>query len=99
MNQGQRLIACLLTVIAVLLAGILWVQIADRPLLADRALAQSRTRYVNPPTIPNAAKQRERTIEALRTIQSTLDASARLLQSGQLEVTVTNLDQIEWPEP
>jgi acetamidase/formamidase len=92
MRQSKYL-NVILTVNAVLLAGLLWTQIASAPVLAQDAVAQVRaTRAV--PTIPNAAEQRKKMIDALQEIRQSADATKQLLESGQVKVQVTNLDDI-----
>ena len=59
MRQGTYL-NVILTVNAVLLAGLVWTQVADTPLLAETASAQSRSRLSNQPvpTVPAFAARR-----------------------------------------
>ena len=42
MSRAQRVISSLLSVNALLLAGLLWTQIADKPILARTAVAKAR---------------------------------------------------------
>ena len=98
MRRGTYLNA-VLTVNAVLLSGLLWTQIAERPLLDSSAGAQSRTRPAGVPTIPNAAKQRDEMIKAIDELRVAVKAQQRLLESGKVRVEVTNLDDIKIDVP
>jgi hypothetical protein len=100
MRRGTYL-NVILTVNAVLLTGLLWTQLADRPLLESEAAAeaQSRTKTPNPPVIPNAAAQRDRMINAIKDLKQSVDAQRKFLESGKLKVTVTNLDEINLEVP
>jgi hypothetical protein len=88
MRQGTYL-NVILTVNAVLLGGIVWTQIAGRPVLEQTATAQVGT------GVPNAADQRQKMIEALRDMKTSIDANTKLMQSGKLKVEVTNLNEIK----
>ncbi len=95
MRQGTYL-NVILTVNAVLLAGLVWTQVAETPLLAETASAQNRSRLGPPvPNVPNAAKQREKIVASVDRLKASVDETRRLLQSGGLEVKVTNLDEIK----
>jgi hypothetical protein len=98
MRQGTYL-NVILTVNAVLLTGLLWTQVVSQPLLDTSAAAQSRTRTAAPPVIPNAAAQRAKMIDALNDLKQSVDAQRKLLESGKLKVTVTNLDEIKLETP
>lgn len=93
MRQGTYLNS-ILTVNAVLLTGLLWTQLADRP-LADQAEAQMQVGSI----APNAAEQRARMIELLASIKGSVDASTRAIEGGKTKVHVTNLNEIKFPEP
>lgn len=84
----------ILTVNAVLLTGLLWTQLAGRP-LADQAEAQMQVGSI----APNAAEQRARMIELLASIKGSVDASTRAIEGGKTKVHVTNLNEIKFPEP
>jgi hypothetical protein len=84
MSRAQRTIASLLTVNALLLGGLLWVQIAERPIFARQAVAQPRN-------FPNAGAQRDRMIRLLDEINRTSAATKKLLEKGQIKVEVTKL--------
>ncbi|MDY7108374.1 MAG: hypothetical protein SYC29_07025 [Planctomycetota bacterium] len=98
MRRGTYL-NVILTVNAVLLTGLLWTQLADRPLLETEAAAQSRTKTPAPPAPPNAAEQRAKMIKTLNGLKQSVDAQRKLMESGKLKVTVTNLDEIELEAP
>ena len=86
----------ILTANAVLLAGLLWTQIAGQPLLSSSAVAQNRSPAGPPvPTVPNAAKQRNENIKAIHELGRTMQEIMRMLRSGQVKVEVTNLDDIK----
>ncbi len=84
----------ILTANAVLLAGLLWTQVADTPLLATSASAQNRTKYASPPTIPNAAKQRNDLLRAVQSLQASVDGLKRSVEGG-IRVQVTNFDEVK----
>ena len=85
----------ILTANAVLLAGLLWTQIAGQPLLSSTAAAQNRTPARPVPTIPNAAKQRNEIVAAIHELRRTTEETMRLIRSGRIKVEVTNLDEIK----
>ncbi len=78
MSKAQRLITTLLTVNAVLLAGLLWVQVAAHPIFAEVAYAQS----------PNAGLQRDRMMRQLADIQKAAQATQKVLETGYVRVVV-----------
>ncbi len=90
MRQG-RYLNIILTVNAILLAALIWVQITDRPAMVETAVAQSTPRHEG---IPNAADQRLRMIEALRDINRRLDRVERRLETGEIRVRVMNPEDI-----
>jgi hypothetical protein len=102
MRQGKYL-NVILTVNAVLLAGLLWTQVAEQPMLADSAVAQTRSRP-NPgkkPSFykPNASEQRADQLEVLKQLNQSIKEQTSLLSSGKLQVEVTNLDTIKVEVP
>lgn len=84
----------ILTVNAILLATMLWVQVADQPLLAENAVAQRRTKPKKP-FVPNDAEQRQKLIVEMQKMGKSMEATRKLIESGKLRVEVTNLDQIK----
>lgn len=88
----------ILTVNAVLLAGVLWTQLVNRPVLAQSADAQTNAQGL--PGIPNAGGQRDQMIRQLERLNVTLDSTMKHLQGGNLKTEVTNLKdiKIELPE-
>jgi hypothetical protein len=91
MRQGSYL-NVILTVNAVLLAGVLWTHVAGTPVLNSTANAQSP---VGGTGIPNAADQRQKQIEAIRELKVSVDATNKLLTSGKLKVEVSNIDALK----
>ena len=85
----------ILTVNAILLATMLWVQIADQPLLAENASAQRRTKPSNQFVFPNDADQRQKLIEEMKKMNKSMEATRKLIESGKLRVEVTNLSEIK----
>ncbi|MHC4103160.1 MAG: hypothetical protein ACYSW1_20015, partial [Planctomycetota bacterium] len=79
MSKGRRLIAVLLTVNAVLLSALLWVQLAETPILARPALAQRQQ-------LPNAGMQRERMLASLEAIRRSVDETRTILKTGRVKV-------------
>ena len=92
--RQHRYLNVILTVNAVLLTGLLWTQIASTPIFAGTASAQNRTRFATPPTIPNAAKQRNATLNAIRDLKSSVDGLKRQVESG-VRVEVTNFEEVK----
>lgn len=86
----------ILTVNAVLLAGLLWTQVAEQPLLAQSAVAQTEGSNIR---IPNAASQRKQMIDALLDVRHSVDATRRSIEAGKFEVRVSNLDEISTKTP
>ncbi len=84
-----------LTVITVLLGGLLWMQIAGKPLFAQSADADGPRQSV---MVPNAAAQRAKLIVAMDKVQQAVTASQKMLESGKVKVTVTNLGEIKIPK-
>jgi hypothetical protein len=85
----------ILTVNAVLLAGLLWTQIAGRPLVSA-AHAQDENDPANqgPSGIPNAGKQRDVMITHLASIEGAVRDLQRTIMSGKIKVEVKNLDEL-----
>lgn len=99
MRQGTYL-NVILTANALLLAGVLWTQVAGHPALAQDAYAQTfmstgGTGGTPGVGIPNAADQRHKMIEILREVKASVDAASKLMQSGKLKVEVINLDEVK----
>lgn len=90
-----------LTLIAVLLTADLWVRIADRPLVAEPAVAQSRSQAnrlgprKNPPQKgvsaigTEAIDQRAEMISALNGIREQFNGLRGLLESGGIKVQLS----------
>ena len=92
----------ILTVNAILLATMLWVQVADNPILSEDATAQTRSkprgssRGSNKPFVfPNDADQRQKQIEEMIKIGKSIEATRKLIESGNIRVEVTNLGEIK----
>ena len=92
----------ILTVNAILLATMLWVQVADNPILAENATAQSRSKprkstanRGKPFVFPNDADQRQKQIDEMIKIGKSIEATRKLIESGNLRVEVTNLGEIK----
>lgn len=80
----------ILTVNAVLLAGVMWTQVSDRASLSSEAHAQSSgSGFVN------AAEQRQRMIEALNDIKGSVEATRKAVESGKMRVEVANIDKLK----
>ncbi len=86
MRQG-RYLNIILTINAFLLSALIWTQVADRPVLIERAEAQTPSQGNG---IPNAAEQRKRMIESLREVNRRMDRIERRLETGELRVRVMN---------
>jgi len=91
MRQSKYL-NVILTVNAVLLGGVLWTHIAGTPVLSSQATAQSPGSGSG---IPNAADQRQRQIEAIHDLKTSVDATNKLLSSGKIKVEVGNIDALK----
>jgi hypothetical protein len=89
----------ILTVNAALLTGLLWMQVVGRP-LATQAMAQGAAGDGEDPLggrspgIPNAGRQREQMIEAMRRIDDNVAALSRTLTNGRIKVDVKNLEEL-----
>lgn len=83
----------ILTVNAVLITGLLWVQVADQPLLANSATAQS-SRVRAPVLGTYDFAQRQKIIDELGKLTQSLEAIKKQIESGTIKVEVTNLDAI-----
>mgnify|MGYP003573884033 CR=1 FL=1 len=97
--KSTRYLNVILTVNAFLLSGLLWTQIADRPFLDREAAAQrtsrsSRVSRTQTQPFPNAAQQRLDQRMLLQDFRQAFDEQRRFLESGQLKVEVTNLDDL-----
>jgi hypothetical protein len=82
----------ILTVNAVLLAGLLWTQVVGRAPLAEQAAAQSTTGGFS-----NATEQRQRMIDLLLEIKTSMDATRKVVESGKMKVEVTNIEMLKTP--
>lgn len=89
MRQGTYL-NIILTVNAMLLAALVWTQVADRPLLSTSAHAQT---FREAPL--NAGAQRQKMIELLTEMRKESEKTRKLLEAGNASVKVTNLDEIK----
>jgi hypothetical protein len=87
----------ILTVNAVLLAAVMWTQVSVQS-LSPAAHAQSGQGTPGG-GVPNAADQRQRMIESLREIHSSVEATRRLVESGRVKVEVTNIDRLRDDRP
>jgi len=92
----------ILTVIAILLSSMLWVQVADQPILAENATAQSRSKprkstasRGKPFVFPNDSDQRQKLIEEMKKVVTAVEATRKLIESGNIRVEVTNLSEIK----
>ena len=92
--RQSRYLNVILTVNALLLAGLIWTQVADRPLLADTASAQVRSVPNTPVRMPNAANQRYEMISALRDLKRSVDSMQQTVAGGNLRVEVTNIGNL-----
>ena len=92
--RQSRYLNVILTVNAVLLAGLLWTQLAGQPLLTSEAAAQSRSRYAKPATPAVNTQQRFDIDRALDNQIKAVQKIERLLQSGKIRVEVSNLREI-----
>ena len=84
MSRHHRLMSTLLTVNAILLSGLLWVQLASRPLFASEAAAVTEQRH-----LPNAGAQRDVMTQLLNEIRKSSDATYKILKNGQIKVVIT----------
>lgn len=78
-----------LTILTLVLAGHLWLRVAERPVLATSAIAQDEgTGMLG---IPNAAKQRQEIIEGIKKLTAELEKTNKQLKEAKFKVEVTNL--------
>ena len=81
----------ILTINAALLAALVWTQVADRPVLAQTASAQSRTQPFQP---PNSATLLKKNLDEMQAIKKEVAELSALLKSGKVRVEVTNLGDL-----
>lgn len=86
--KQTRYLNCILTVIAILLSAVLWVNLAGHPLLVQDATAQTL-----PGGIPDAGKQRKEIVDALKSLSRDVQKTNQLLE-GELRTRVTNLSDL-----
>ena len=98
--RQSRYLNAILTVNAVLLAGVLWTSLADTTPFVRSAVAQATSRprpsgLQTPPVpnIPNASAQRYQTINELREIKSILRSIRQELDATEFDVRVTNVNE------
>jgi len=90
--KREQYLNVILTINALLLASLIWTQVADQPVLATTVEAQSAR---NPPVrVPNAAEQRKRIADEVQALNKTVEATRKMIESGAIKVEVTNLDQM-----
>ena len=83
MSKAQRLITSLLTLNTLLLAGLLWTQIAETPIMAKTASAAQQR-----PRLPNAGAQRQQMVVLLNEIRKSVESTKTTLESGRIKVEV-----------
>lgn len=102
--RDKKYLNFILTINAVLLACLLWTQVAEKGILAEDATAQVRDRRpgtrnlreVGPPiTIPNASSQRQAAVDEMKKLNRTLEALKSHIEGGSLTVEVTNADDLD----
>jgi len=93
MRQSKYL-NMILTVNAFLLAGLLWTQVVGGPSFVPEAMAQKRSFGPQVPNVPNAGQQRADIAKSIQKLNESVQAMKRLLESGRIQVQVTNLDEI-----
>ncbi len=91
--RQQKYLNVILTINAVLLAALVWTQVAERPVLDRTATAQIQSRAVQP-RFPNAAQQRSEIVRGLASLQKAVDKNTQILESGRMRVEVTNLSEL-----
>lgn len=88
----------ILTLNAVLLTGVLWTQLVDRPVFAQHAEAQmTDAQFAS--GIPNAGLQREQMVRHLDRLNRNLEATMQVIESGKVKVEVANLKDIKLELP
>ena len=93
MRQG-RYLNVILTINAALLSALVWNGLAEKPLMSAQAQAQNQMTPIGD-GVPNAGKQRQFMLEALRDIRSQLEEMETKMESGAIKVQVTNLDELK----
>lgn len=91
--RDWRYLNVILTVNALLLAALLWTQIVAKGPVAHPALAQS-TLDERALAVPNASNQRQAIIDGLGDVRDSVEATRRLLESGNARVRVTNMPEL-----
>ncbi|HWB20450.1 MAG TPA: hypothetical protein VG711_09140 [Phycisphaerales bacterium] len=87
--RRHALLNGLLTLNAILMAGVLWTQLSDRPIFAGKATAGPADPALAP-SIPNAADQRQKIVDELRGIKASMESLKQSIQGGTYKVEVTN---------
>lgn len=95
MRQGTYL-NVILTVNAALLTGLLWGQLAGRASLDSSAVAQSVAVPTGQSAIPvTSADQRQRQLDLMRDLKTSVDDLKKSLQTSTIKVEVTNIDLLK----
>lgn len=95
MTRQGRYLNIILTVNAILLSALVWMQITGNTQSGSfgtqPAFAQS------PPTggIPNAGGQRERMISELQAIKSSIETLRKNVEGGKMKVTIANVEELK----
>ncbi len=98
--QRETYLSVLLTCTACLLTVDLWARLADRPVLASEAIAQSRSRNPNAKnagqrgvgtSMSDGVQQRKEIIELLKGLKTKVGSLEHAMTSGSIKVEVINL--------
>jgi hypothetical protein len=98
--RRETYLSVVLTVTACLLTVDLWTRLADRPVLASDAFAQSRSRNPNARNVSqrgvgtsqaDGVQQRKEIIELLKGLTTEVASLGERMTSGSIKVEVVNL--------
>jgi hypothetical protein len=97
--RRETYLSVLLTFTACLLTVDLWTRLADQPVLASEAFAQSRSRNPNASTTTrgvgtstsDGVKQRKEMIELLKGLKAEVATLSGTIASGAIKVEIVNL--------
>ena len=93
-NGAARYLNAILTINAVLLALLLWSQVAGTPMF-DRAAEAQATSGDSQDTFANPIKQRKQMIDLLKATNESINKLNKSISDSTLNVEVTNFEDLE----
>lgn len=92
--RQRRYLNVILTVNAALLTVLVWNGLSGQPVLSNDAHAQTQGTGVGD-GVPNAGKQRQYILEAIREIRTELRTMEAMMASGEMKVQVANIEELK----